>query len=78
MWEGKKELLLKIVALSIDLERLKKITIDNIDYIIQDELVCNPRYNEKYVKGEAFKLMELFNTLQRFAYEKGIKILWVW
>lgn len=40
-----------------------------------DEYICNPRLQEKYVKGEALKIKELYNTLQRFAYKpRGLKM----
>lgn len=70
-----KKLIFKIVSLGMELQRLKKITIDNIHAIIFDEAICNPRLNEKYVKGEALKLKEFYNTLRRFEYkEKGLRI----
>lgn len=68
---GKKELIGKIIPLSMQLQRLKKIAIPDIQAMIFDEYVCNPRMNESYLKQEAFKVKELFTTLRRFEYKPG-------
>lgn len=70
------ELVFKIIALGMPLQRLKKITILNLRRMIFDEYIVNTRLGEKFLKGEAFKIKELFTTLQRFEYkEKGLKLL---
>lgn len=55
----------RIVGLSISMSRIKSLMLRNLKYIIFDEFICNTRMGERYLKEEAFKFKELFNTFQR-------------
>lgn len=59
------KLFIRIVALSIDITAIKSTMINNLRYIVFDEFICNPKFGEKYLKNEAFKFMEVYNTYRR-------------
>lgn len=53
------------VALSIKVKRLKDIGVENPAVIIMDEFIINPQFDEAYLKGEAIKFKEFYNTIRR-------------
>ena len=55
----------RICALSVDITALKSLVLRDLKYIIFDEVVCNTRFGEKYLKDEATKYMECYNTFRR-------------
>lgn len=58
-------LFLRVIALSNPMSRIKSTIIRNPAFIVFDEFICNLRCGEKYVKDEAFKFKEIYNTYQR-------------
>ena len=56
---------MRICALSIDITALKSLVLRNLKYIILDEFICNNRFGERYLKDEAVKYMEIYNTFRR-------------
>lgn len=56
---------MRICALSIDITALKSLVLRNLKYIILDEFICNNRFGERYLKDEAIKYMEIYNTFRR-------------
>ena len=56
---------LRVCALSIDITALKSLVLRDLKYIIFDEFICNQRFGEKYLKDEATKYMECYNTFRR-------------
>lgn len=56
---------LRIIGLSIDITAIKSLVLRNLKYIIYDEFICNPKFGEKYLKDEATKFMEVYNTFRR-------------
>ena len=55
----------RVCALSVDITALKSLVLRDLKYIIFDEVVCNTRFGEKYLKDEATKYMECYNTFRR-------------
>ena len=64
-----------ILALSNPLSRIKSLVLKNLAYIVFDEFICNTRLGEKYLKNEAFKFKEVFNTFYRCCRENDLKVL---
>ena len=64
-YQEKKRLFMRIVALSNPVSRIKSLFLKDIRYIVFDEFICNPKFDERYLKNEAFKFKEIFNTFQR-------------
>lgn len=56
---------IRICALSVDITALKSLVLRDLKYIIFDEVICNQRFGEKYLKDEATKYMECYNTFRR-------------
>ena len=56
---------MRICALSCDITALKSLVLRNLKYIVFDEFICNQRFGEKYLKDEATKYMEIYNTFRR-------------
>lgn len=56
---------IRICALSVDITALKSLVLRDLKYIIFDEFICNQRFGEKYLKDEASKYMEVYNTFRR-------------
>lgn len=54
-----------IVAMNTRLSNLKGLFQNDTKYWLCDEFICNPKMDERYLKGEAFKFKEAFNTLAR-------------
>ena len=61
----KEKRFMRICALSIDITALKSLVLRDLRYIIFDEFICNQRFGEKYLKDEATKFMEVYNTFRR-------------
>ena len=61
----KGELFLRFVALNIKLRRIKQANLQNVANVFMDEYIIDPKLDEKYVKGEAFKIKEAYNTRRR-------------
>ena len=59
------ELFFRIVSLNIPLRRIKLAKIPNIGGVFMDEYIINPKMDEKYIKGEAFKIKEAYTTWRR-------------
>lgn len=60
-----KQLFITIIALSSDITAVKSTMIPNLRFIIFDEFICNPKFQESYIKGEFDKFREIYNTYQR-------------
>lgn len=61
-----KELLFKVVALSVKTKRLKDLAIPNCSMFLMDEAIIDTLHtDEKYLKGEALKIREFYNTIFR-------------
>lgn len=56
---------IRVVALSADITALKSLMLRDLKFIIFDEFICNARFGEKYLKDEATKFMEVYNTFRR-------------
>lgn len=56
---------IRVVALSVDITALKSLVLRDLKYIVFDEFICNARFGEKYLKDEATKFMEVYNTFRR-------------
>ena len=65
----------RICALSVDITALKSLVLRDLKYIIFDEFICNQRFGEKYLKDEATKFMEVYNTFRRES--EGLKVYWM-
>lgn len=59
------KLIFILVALSIKVSRIKSLVLRNIRNFFFDEFICNPKYDEKYLKGEADKFKDAYNTFYR-------------
>lgn len=56
-----------VIAINLPLSRLKSRTVGNPAYIFFDEVINDPKSNERYVKNEAFVFKEIYNTYYRGA-----------
>ena len=56
---------IRICALACDVTAVKSLMLRDLRYIIFDEFICNHRFGEKYLKDEATKFMEVYNTFRR-------------
>ena len=56
---------MRVCALSVDITALKSLVLRDLKFIIFDEFICNQRFGEKYLKDEATKFMEVYNTFRR-------------
>lgn len=54
-----------VIALSVKVSKIKSLVLPNIKYMFFDEFICNPKFDEKYLKGEADKFKEAYNTFYR-------------
>ena len=54
-----------LVAMNTRLSNLKGLFQSDTRFWLCDEFICNPKMDERYIKGEAFKFREAFNTLAR-------------
>ena len=62
---GKKTLFIRILALSTKLRKIKLSLIPNIGGVLMDEFIIDPETGEKYLKGEAMKIKEIYTTYRR-------------
>lgn len=60
-----KRLFFRLLGMSNPMSRIKSLMLPKIHYILDDEFICNVRLGEKYLKDEAFKFKEIYNTFQR-------------
>ena len=60
-----KDIFFRIVSLNIQLRRIKLAVLKNIEAVLMVEYVINPRNIEKYLKDEAYKIMEAYTTWRR-------------
>ena len=63
------KLIFMIVALSVKISKLKSLVLRNVSKFHFDEFICNPKFGEKYLKAEADKFKEVYNTFYREATE---------
>ena len=56
---------MRICSLSCDITALKSLVLRDLKFIVFDEFICNQRFGEKYLKDEATKFMEVYNTFRR-------------
>ena len=56
---------IRVIGLSVDATVFKSLFFPKLETILFDEFICNQRLGEKYLKNEAFKFKELYNTFQR-------------
>ena len=73
----KGEIMIRLLSCSIPMRRLKQGLLPNVSTIIADEWFVNPKLNEKYLKGEALILKEIYTTYKRERLDKG-KPLKMW
>ena len=59
------KLMFIIIALSVKVSRIKSLVLRNIKAFFFDEFICNPKFDEKYLKSEADKFKEAYNTFYR-------------
>lgn len=55
----------RIIALNIDLRRIKLAVLKNIGGVLMDEYIIDPKTQEAYIKNEAFKIKEAYSTWRR-------------
>lgn len=58
---------IRVIGLSKKIASIKSLVLRDLKYIIFDEFICNARFGEKYLKNEAIKFMEIYNTFRREA-----------
>lgn len=56
---------LLIVALSVSIDRIKSLVLENIGVIIFDEFIVNKAFGEKYLSKEIDRFKEVYNTFYR-------------
>lgn len=61
----------RILAMNIPLRRIKLALLKDINVIGMDEFIINPRRGEKYLKGEAFTIAEIYSTYKRERKDKS-------
>jgi len=59
------QIFIRFIAYSAPIVRIKKTLLTNLNLIFMDEYVCNPKFGEKYAKGECEKFKEIYNTYRR-------------
>lgn len=59
------KLFFRIIALSIPMQRIKKLVLNDLENIFFDEYIIDTRNGEKYLKNEAFKIKEFYTTMIR-------------
>lgn len=65
------KLFVRLLSLSIKTRRMKQSLLKDIGMIWMDEFIINPRKGEKYPKGTAFALEEIYSTYKRERIDKG-------
>lgn len=64
-YRGQKDLIFAVLALSMPINRIKRLILPKIAQVIFDEYVINPKWKESYLPGEADKLKEVYKTFER-------------
>lgn len=67
------KLFIRLIGLSGDINKIKSGVILNPGYMIYDEFINNPKYGERYLKGEAEKFQEVYKTYNRECKDKYFK-----
>lgn len=58
---------IRFIGLSKQIASMKSMMFPNLKNIVFDEFICNQKFGEKYLKQEATKFLELYNTFRREA-----------
>lgn len=61
------KLFFRVIGLSADITIFKSGMVNDIHAIVFDEFICNRKFGEKYLKDEATKFLEVYNTFRREA-----------
>ena len=56
---------IRFIGLSKQIASIKSMMFPNLQAIVFDEFICNGRFGEKYLKDEATKFLEVYNTFRR-------------
>lgn len=59
------ERFIRFIALNVKITAVKSLVLRNVKYVLFDEFICNPRWDEKYLSGEVQKFLEIYNTFNR-------------
>lgn len=65
------KLFVRFLACSVKLRKIKQALLKDVGVIWMDEYIINPRKGEKYIKGLAFTLNEIYSTYKRERLDKG-------
>lgn len=65
------KLFVRFLACTISLQRIKQALLKDVAVIFVDEYIVNPRKGEKYPKGLAFTIEEIYTTYKRERIDKG-------
>ena len=65
-------ILFRIIALSCKMRKIKQSKLPDPAGIFMDEYIIDPQTGEKYLKGEAFKIKEIYTTFRREYKGKGV------
>lgn len=65
------KLFMRILACNVKLRKIKQSLLKDINAIVFDEFIINPRKGEKYVKGLAFTISEIYTTYKRERQDKS-------
>lgn len=57
--------IIRVIALSLPMDRIKKLVVTNPGNIIFDEFIANLRHGERYLKDEYFTFKEVYTTFNR-------------
>lgn len=63
--KGERIRAIRFIAYSTPIVRIKQTLITNVSYMIKDEFIKNPKFGEKYLKGEYDKFREIYSTYVR-------------
>ena len=56
---------IRFIGLSKTIASIKSMMFPNLQAIVFDEFICNGKFGEKYLKEEATKFLEVYNTFRR-------------
>jgi len=56
---------IRFIGLSKTIASIKSMMFPNLQAIVFDEFICNAKFGEKYLKEEATKFLEVYNTFRR-------------
>lgn len=60
-----KKVIYRIIALNSPPSRHKSLMLRDVAYMTFDEFICNPEFDEKYLKKETIRYKEIYNTYWR-------------